>query len=151
MTAPLLRAQRYSDHAHRPAPAGQATLDYDARFLRRKVITLDDGRRLLVDLPTTVSLSQGGVLVLENDDEIAILAAPEKLLEITASDLVRVAWHIGNRHTPCQIEPTRLLIQTDHVIHDMLGKLGAEVREIREPFTPEGGAYGHGRTHSHAH
>jgi len=72
-------------------------------------------------------------------------------LEVTAPDLIRVAWHIGNRHTPCQIESTRLVIQRDHVIRDMLDKIGAKTREIDEPFTPEGGAYGHGRTHSHAH
>jgi len=151
MTAPDLRAQRYANHAHRPAPVGQVSLDYDARFLRRKVLELADGRHLLVDLPQTTSLDQGGVLVLDNGDEIAIIAALEPLLEVTAPDLVRVAWHVGNRHTPCQIEPTRLVIQRDHVIADMLDKIGASVREITEPFTPEGGAYGHGRTHSHAH
>ena len=81
----------------------------------------------------------------------SVVAASEPLLEITADDLTRVAWHIGNRHTPCQIEPGRLLIQHDHVIRDMLGKIGAATRDVTEPFTPEGGAYGMGRTHSHAH
>ncbi|HCQ64977.1 MAG TPA: urease accessory protein UreE, partial [Rhodobacteraceae bacterium] len=76
--------------------------------------------------------------------------AAEDLLEIRG-DLTRLAWHIGNRHTPCQIEPARLLIQRDHVLHDMLVKLGAEVSEVVAPFMPEGGAYGHGRTHGHAH
>ncbi|PJB66733.1 MAG: hypothetical protein CO095_12775 [Armatimonadetes bacterium CG_4_9_14_3_um_filter_58_7] len=75
----------------------------------------------------------------------------QQVLEITAPDLVRIAWHVGNRHTPCQVETGRLLIQPDHVIREMLGKLGAVVREIEEPFTPEGGAYGHGRTHGHSH
>jgi urease accessory protein len=65
--------------------------------------------------------------------------------------LHRIAWHIGNRHTPCQIEADRLLIQRDHVIADMLRLIGAQVREVVEPFTPEGGAYGHGRTHGHDH
>lgn len=151
MTGPTLTARRYTDHAHQPSPIGQVTLDYDARFLRRKVLTLTDGRTVLVDLPQTTSLNQGGVLVLGNGDEIAVVAAPESLLEITADDLTRVAWHIGNRHTPCQIETDRLLIQHDHVIRDMLGKIGADSREVTEPFTPEGGAYGMGRTHSHAH
>ena len=85
------------------------------------------------------------------EGEIAIEAAPEPLLEITAPDLTRIAWHVGNRHTPCQIEAGRLLIQPDHVIADMLARLGAVTREVLEPFTPEGGAYGHGRTHSHDH
>lgn len=151
MTAPALTAQHYSDHAHRETAVGRVLLTYDDRFLRRKVLTLVDGRRLLVDLASTTSLDQDGVLVLDNGDEIAVDAAPEALLEITAADLVRVAWHVGNRHTPCQIEATRLLIQPDHVIRDMLDKIGATTRDVTEPFTPEGGAYGHGRTHSHAH
>ena len=79
------------------------------------------------------------------------MAAEEDLLEVTGDDLPRIAWHIGNRHTPCQIESNRLLIQRNHVLSDMLLIIGAGVREVVEPFTPEGGAYGHGRTHAHAH
>lgn len=151
MNTPQLCAQRYHDHPHQQAEVGTIKLDYDARFLRRKVLALTDGRSVLVDLPATTSLNHGSVLVLENGDEIIVLAAAEPLLEVTAPDLARVAWHIGNRHTPCQIEATRLVIQRDHVIRDMLDKIGATTREITEAFTPEGGAYGHGRTHSHAH
>src|SRR6056297_549297 len=131
--------------------AGRLTLSYEARLLRRRVLTTDDGEDILVDLEQTSSLDHGDALVLEDGRHIAIAAAPEPLLEITGDNLVRLAWHIGNRHTPCQVEATRLLIQPDHVIRDMLGKLGATVIERVEPFTPEGGAYGHGRTHSHAH
>ena len=93
----------------------------------------------------------GGALILDDGREVEIQAAPEALLEVKAPDLTRIAWHIGNRHTPCQIEKDRLLIQVDHVIRDMLLKIGASLREVHEPFTPEGGAYGHGRTHGHAH
>ncbi len=150
MMSQLPLAQKLHRHGHEKAEAF-VTLDYDGRFLRRKVLQLDDGRPVLVDLPKTTSLDDGGVLILENGDEIAIVAAPEPLLEVTADDLIRIAWHVGNRHTPCQIEPTRLLIQRDHVISDMLKLLGATTREVVEPFTPEGGAYGHGRTHSHDH
>ncbi|MFD1344787.1 urease accessory protein UreE [Litorisediminicola beolgyonensis] len=148
--APDLIARAYHGHAH-GTPAGRAVLDYEARFLRRRVITLEDGRRLLADLAQTTSLDQGGVLLCEDGSEIAIVAAPEPLYAVTAPDLVRVAWHIGNRHTPCQIEAGRLLIRRDHVMRDMLAKIGAEVSEVTEPFTPEGGAYGHGRTHGHDH
>ncbi|MBO6884010.1 MAG: urease accessory protein UreE [Marivita sp.] len=150
MTAPDRIAQVYHDHAHQ-SPVGQVQLTYEDRFLRRKVLDLVDGSRVLVDLPKTTSLNHGGVLVLEDGSEIAVLAAPEPLLEVKGKSLHRLAWHIGNRHTPCQIEETRLLIQRDHVIRDMLNLLGADVTEVVEPFTPEGGAYGHGRTHSHAH
>ncbi len=150
MTVPDLIAQTYHDHAH-GAPVGALHLTYEDRFLRRKVLELEDGRHVLVDLPKTTSLDHGGVLCLEDGGEIAVVAAPEPLLQVTGPSLHRLAWHIGNRHTPCQIEDTRLLIQQDHVIKDMLGKLGATLTDVVEPFTPEGGAYGHGRTHSHAH
>jgi urease accessory protein len=140
---------RYADHGHAP-PIDALHLTYEGRFLRRKVLPLQSGTRLLIDLPQTTSLDHGGVLVLEGGGEVAIIAAPEDLLEVTG-DLTRLAWHIGNRHMPCQIETDRLLIQRDHVIRDMLEKLGAGLRDVTEPFTPEGGAYGHGRTHSHDH
>ncbi|MGB3246573.1 MAG: urease accessory protein UreE [Sulfitobacter sp.] len=126
-------------------------LTYDARFLRRKVIhTLNDDP-ILVDLAQTTSLDHGDALVLEDGRFVEIIAAREPLLEIKGDDLVRLAWHIGNRHTPCQIEAGRLLILADPVIGHMLEHLGATVTAIEEPFTPEGGAYGHGRTHSHEH
>lgn len=142
-------ALKYHGHAHH-SPTDQLELTYEDRFLRRKVLTLVSGSKLLVDLPQTTSLDHGGVLITEDEQEILVQAAPEALLEIKG-DLTRLAWHIGNRHMPCQIKADRLLIQRDHVIRDMLEKLGAELRDVTEPFTPEGGAYGHGRTHSHAH
>lgn len=150
MTKFATAARSYHAHTHGD-PFARISLDYDGRFLRRKMLATDDGMPFLVDLAQTTSLDHGGALVLEDGREIAVVAAPEELLEVTGADLPRIAWHIGNRHTPCQIGEGRLLIQRDHVIRDMLGKIGAEVREVVEPFTPEGGAYGHGRTHSHAH
>ncbi|MEP6017996.1 MAG: urease accessory protein UreE [Paracoccaceae bacterium] len=145
----MLIAQSFHDHAH-ANPLDEVYLTYEDRFLRRKVLTLQSGASLLVDLPNTTSLDHGGVLVTQNG-EITVLAAPEALFEVTGDDLPRIAWHIGNRHTPCQIENTRLLIQQDHVMADMLSRIGANVRDVTEPFTPEGGAYGFGRTHSHSH
>ncbi|AHD03356.1 urease accessory protein UreE (plasmid) [Leisingera methylohalidivorans DSM 14336] len=147
----MLTARAYHGHAHAAAPVDQVVLDYEARFLRRKVLQTEGGDHLLVDLPQTTSLEHGGVLVLEDGGEIAVAAAAEPLLQITGDGLLRLAWHIGNRHTPCQIEDMRLLIRQDHVIRAMLVQLGATVEEVTEPFTPEGGAYGHGRTHSHEH
>ncbi len=126
-------------------------LTYDGRFLRRKVLTTTRGTRFLVDLAHTTSLDHGDAFELEDGRFVEVVAADEELLEVTGADLVRIAWHVGNRHTPCQIETDRLLIQRDHVIWKMLHLIGAEVREISEPFRPEGGAYGHGRTHGHVH
>ena len=151
MSASSMTCRVYHGHAHDPAPVDRVVLDYNARFLRRKVLTTEGGKTVLVDLPQTTSLDHRGVLLLDNGGEIEVIAAPEKLLQITGDDLIRLAWHIGNRHTPCQIEPNRLLIQYDHVIHDMLKLLDASLTQVTEAFTPEGGAYGHGRTHSHAH
>ncbi len=127
------------------------TLSYDERFLRRKVLTTDGGRRILVDLERAISLNHGDALLLDDGRLIGIRAAAEELLEITGAGLLRLAWHIGNRHAPCQIGDRRLLIMRDHVLQKMLNDLGAGVREVVEPFTPEGGAYGHGRTMGHDH
>ncbi len=148
MTISLCTAHDYHKHAHGPV-SGHVALSYEDRFLRRKTLVIDGGERILVDLSRTTSLDHGGVLKLTDGRQIGVLAAPEALLQITATDLTRIAWHVGNRHTPCQIGPDRLLIQPDHVIRDMLSLLGATVIDVIEAFTPEGGAYGHGRTHKH--
>jgi urease accessory protein len=149
MTQQLL-AQTYQPHPAGPA-TDSLTLNYEDRFLRRKRLRTDGGQMVLIDLAQVTSLDHGGTLETRDGTVIAIQAAPEPLLQVTGDALPRLAWHIGNRHTPCQIEADRLLIQRDKVIHTMLAHLGAEVVEVVEPFTPEGGAYGHGRTHSHEH
>ncbi|MFY0596308.1 MAG: urease accessory protein UreE [Cognatishimia sp.] len=127
------------------------TLSYDGRFLRRKRLETDGGTSFVIDLEKTESLDQGDALELSDGRLIEVRAASEEILVVTGDNLQRLAWHIGNRHTPCQIEANRLLIQNDPVIKHMLAHLGAQVAEAVEPFTPEGGAYGHGRTHSHEH
>ncbi len=129
------------------------TLDYEGRFLRRRTLTTDAGRPLFVDLPETVSLEAGDAFETEDGALIAVAAAAEPLIEVRAApqDLARLAWHVGNRHAPAQIEPGRLLIRADPVLADMLARLGAHVRAVTEPFRPEGGAYGTGRTHGHHH
>src|SRR6056297_131379 len=130
---------------------GQCILDYDQRFLRRKALFTEAGRAFVVNLTQTVSLDEGDAFELEDGTRVAVVAAREPLLEVRGPDLVRLAWHIGNRHMPCQIKTDRLLIQRDPVIRHMLEQLGAELAEVEAAFTPEGGAYGHGRTHSHDH
>lgn len=146
----MLTARTYIPHSHAPV-SDHAVLTYDDRFLRRKVIPLASGAQLRVDLATTTSLDHGGRLVTEDGQEIEIRAADEPLLRIAGADLVRLAWHIGNRHTPCQIAADHLLIRRDKVLRDMLAGLGADLTEVTAPFVPEGGAYGMGRTHGHDH
>jgi len=144
-------AQTLHRKGHWSGPAETCTLDYDARFLRRKRLVTDTGRGFVVDLAQTTSLDQGDALETREGLRIMIRAAPERVLVVTGDNLARLAWHIGNRHTPCQIEAERLVIQNDPVIAHMLAHLGAALSEADLPFTPEGGAYGHGRTHAHAH
>lgn len=146
----MLTALTYRDHGH-GAASDRVELSYDARFLRRKTVVLASGGRLLINLAKTTSLDHGGRLVTTEGAEVEVIAAQEALLRVTGPDLARLAWHIGNRHTPCQVAEGCLFIQADPVIRHMLETLGAALEEVEAPFTPEGGAYGHGRTHSHEH
>jgi urease accessory protein len=140
------------------APSGSASLAHDERHLRRRVIELADGGKVLVDLPEPVALNHGDRLVLEGGDQIEIIAASEEVYDIRARDgvhLAELAWHIGNRHLAAGIEANRILILRDHVIKAMLEGLGAAVSDVSEPFKPVRGAYsgghGHGEAHAHAH
>ncbi|MGR3466458.1 MAG: urease accessory protein UreE [Shimia sp.] len=136
-----------------PAPedaAGVVHLDYAQRLLRRRRLEAEGGLAFLVDLPRTTHVNPGEAFALDDGRAIRIAAQREPLLRITGV-LPRLAWHIGNRHTPCQIGTDHLLIQRDKVLADMLAVLGASVEEVEGPFTPEGGAYGHGRTMGHSH
>ena len=126
-------------------------LTYEQRFFRRRKLTVDAGWSLVADFEHTVSLGHGDALALDDGRLVEIAAAPERLLAVTGADLPRLAWHIGNRHTPCQIGADQLLIRDDPVIAHMLAHLGATIEETTQAFTPEGGAYGHGRTHAHDH
>jgi urease accessory protein len=135
-------------------PVAVAVLEASERHLRRKLITLADGSSVMVDLAATTKLEDGDCLQLDDGTLIEIRAAAEDLIEVKARDaahLAQLAWHIGNRHLDAQIEARRILIRRDHVIAHMLEHQGATVREVREIFSPEHGAYhGHG-DHSHAH
>ncbi len=135
---------------HEGVATDTVTLDYAGRFLRRRRLVSDGGRLFLVDLAQMVALDDGDLLRLDDGTLIAVRAAPEALLAVTG-DLTRAAWHVGNRHAPCQIEPDRILIQRDPVMEDMLVRLGAAVAPVTAPFFPERGAYGQGRTHGHDH
>ena len=133
-------------------PADTVVLDFDDRHRRRMAMTGTRGLEFLLDLENAVALRGGDALVLEDGRLIEVVAAPEPLLEIRGTDphhLVRVAWHLGNRHLPTQIVAKGLRIRRDHVIEAMVKGLGARVIEIEAPFDPEGGAYagdGHART-----
>ena len=155
----MIRATRVQgQHRWNESPADTVVLDFDDRHRRRMAMTGTRGLEFLLDLENAVALRGGDALVLEDGRLIEVVAAPEPLLEIRGADplhLVRVAWHLGNRHLPTQIMAKGLRIRRDHVIEAMVRGLGARVIEIDAPFDPEGGAYaGGGQAHAaddHAH
>jgi urease accessory protein len=132
-------------------PYAQVTLSYDDRFLRRRRLVTDAGEGVFVNLAEVTSLDEGDAFELADGRLVAIAAAVEPVIVVTGPNLAALAWHIGNRHTPCQVEADRLVIRADHVLEAMLRQLGAEVTHRMEPFHPLGGAYGHGRTMGHDH
>src|SRR5882672_750620 len=144
----MIRAtQVRGQHRWTETPADTVVLDFDDRHRRRMAMTGTRGVEFLLDLENAVALRGGDALVLEDGRLIEVVAAPEPLAEIRGSDpqhLVRVAWHLGNRHLPTQITARGLRIRRDHVIEAMVRGLGARVIEIESPFDPEGGAYAGG-------
>jgi urease accessory protein len=149
----MIRAtQVRAQHRWSEAPADTVVLDFDGRHRRRMAMTGTRGLEFLLDLENATVLRGGDALVLDDGRLVEVVAAAEPLLEIRGSDpehLVRVAWHLGNRHLPTQITARGLRIRRDHVIEAMVRGLGARVIEIEAPFDPEGGAYA-GGGHAHA-
>lgn len=136
------------------AASDRVVLDHDLRHRRRIVLRTVSGVEFLLDLPQATTLRHGDSLLLDDGQVIAVEAAPEKLVEIAADDpdaLMRIAWHLGNRHLPTQLMGDRIRIRFDHVIVDMVKGLGGRVREVMAAFDPEGGAYGFGTTMGHHH
>jgi urease accessory protein len=131
------------------------TVDFDDRFRRRKLYTGEGGLAFLLDLAEAQVLREGDGLALASGGYVRVKAAPEPLIEVTATDpqhLLRLAWHLGNRHLPAEISGSRILIRHDHVILRMLEGLGATARAVEASFNPEGGAYGeHNRAPHHPH
>jgi urease accessory protein len=154
----MIRATKVlGQHRWTQTPADTIVLDFDDRHRRRMAMTGTRGLEFLLDLENAVALRGGDALVLDDNRLIEVIAAPEPLVEIRGVDphhLVRVAWHLGNRHLPTQITGKGLRIRRDHVIEAMVQGLGARIIEIEAPFDPEGGAYadaGHASEHGHAH
>ena len=143
---------RRAGHWPKENVAGTLTLDFDARHRRRIRLTADAGEDILLDLPKAVAMAHGDGLQLEDGRWLMIQAAAEHIVEIRHKDpnqLVRLAWHLGNRHLPTEIQEQFLRIRPDHVIEHMLGGFGAELTKVHAPFQPEGGAYGGEHGHHH--
>jgi len=119
-------------------------LDADERHRRRITLAGERGTVFLLDLPQARALRDGDGLVLEDGAIVRVAGKPEPLTEIAAaspSELARLAWHIGNRHTDLQVAGGRLRIRRDHVLEEMLRGLGARLTPVEAPFDPEPGAY----------
>ena len=131
----------------------RVVLDADERHRRRIVLTGERGTKFLLDLDHAVALKEGDGLVLDDGAIVCVAGMPEPLVEIAAQsplDLVRLAWHLGNRHTQVQIVGATLRIRRDHVLENMVAGLGGKLTAIEAPFQPEAGAHGHAQAdHEH--
>jgi len=126
------------------------TLAFLDRHRRRIRLVGDSGEAFLLDLPRAAHLADGDGLELNDGGFIAVRAAPERVLEIAGADaaqLLRIAWHLGNRHLPVQVAGDRLRVRDDHVIAEMVTGLGGRVSRLDAPFDPEIGAYAGGHAH----
>ena len=147
--------------------AATLTLDWDLRQKSRFDCLDSEGRRIGVFLPRGTLVRGGDMLLTLDGTLLRVIAAPQAVLRVThdaergsAFDLLRAAYHLGNRHVPIELKPDHLKIEPDHVLADLLRQLGLIVAEVIEPFEPEAGAYGehatlghshHGSHHGHAH
>jgi urease accessory protein len=147
--------------------ASTVELDWDIRQKSRFEATDSAGRQLGIFLPRGTVARGGDVLVAHDGSLIKVWAAPQTVLKITHCanhgtpfDLIRAAYHLGNRHVPIELKPEHLKIEPDHVLADMLRAMHLTVTEVSEPFEPENGAYAtgghfgghhHGREHDHDH
>jgi urease accessory protein len=126
------------------------TLAFLDRHRRRIRLVADSGEAFLLDLPRAAHLADGDGLELNDGGFIRVRAAPERVLEIAAADdaeLLRIAWHLGNRHLPLQVAGERLRVRDDHVIAEMVAGLGGRITRLDAPFDPEIGAYAIGHQH----
>lgn len=146
MMPQTFRAVGYVPPGAAGVPFDLAILLHDQRRVRRRLLPLVHGDSVLVDFAEPITLADRSALELEDGRLVEIIAGEEPLHEVRGRDrihLMRLCWHLGNRHLKTQIEDDRVLILRDHVIRDMLRGLDATVTDISEPFHPEEGAYAH--------
>ena len=155
----LLTHQQQTDLVNQQANGQFLQLDFDTRQRSRFRATLQNGEAVGIDLPRTGTLKDGDVVQNASGDIIQIFAKPQTLTKVSADnafELMRGAYHLGNRHVPLMLVEQgqaqyALYFEPDYVLADMLVKLGLTVSEVEHAFEPETGAYGHSHSHSHAH
>jgi urease accessory protein len=140
--------------------AATVSLNWDVRCRSRFEAADSLGRALAVFLPRGTIVRGGDVLVAEDGSLVAVQAAPQPVLVVrtcgahgTPFDLLRAAYHLGNRHVALELRPDHLKLEPDHVLADLLRHMHLEVESTEAPFEPEAGAYGggHGGGHGHGH
>lgn len=155
----VIRAHDLPGHG-RILPFDIALLPHDEREMRRRVVELVHGDKVLVDLLEQTVLASGDVLVLDDGRHVEIIAGEEQVFDIRPRDpvhLAELAWHLGGMHVAVMVEPDRILILRDDAVRTMLEDMGAKVTEASEPFEPlravpfEGRAHGHHDHHHHDH
>lgn len=143
-----------ASHRHDHPVVDTVILDYAQRSTPKVSVTGVKGTVIEIDLHEPARLRTDDVLELEDGTLVEVVAAPEPLIEVRATDvsvLARLAWHLGDRHVPVQLLPNRIRTQRDAAIEALLKALGAKVTLIEAPFEPEGGAYEQAQDHAHAH
>jgi urease accessory protein len=137
----------------RALEADSIALTHEHRHRRRIAMKGEGGTEFLLDLGDATYLRDRDGLALDNGRVVRVVAAEEPVAEIAGNPhlIARVAWHIGNRHVPAQILPDRIRIARDHVLEEMVERLGARVSRVNAPFDPEPGAYAEGQSHGHHH
>lgn len=141
--------------------AASVELEWDVRQKSRFDATDSLGRALGVFLPRGSVVRGGDVLVAEDGSLVRVIAAEQPVLQVTACaehgsplDLLRAAYHLGNRHVGLELQPERLQLEPDHVLAEMLRAMHLTVTETTAAFEPEAGAYaagGHAHAHGHDH
>lgn len=157
----MIRALDVSPAGHWPRSEQRdvVRLGFEDRYRRRRTYKAAGGLEFLLDLADVRVRNDGDGLKLEDGGYVAVEALPEQLMEVDADspgEFARLAWHLGNRHLAIQVGSGWIRLREDHVIADLLRRLGGRVRMIAAPFTPEAGAYGavgdgHGYKHAHPH
>jgi urease accessory protein len=147
-----------SGHRHERPIVDTVILDFAQRSAKAIVVTSVKGAVIEIDLHEAVRLRTDDLLLLDDGDLVEVVAAPEPLLEARAADLaalMRLAWHLGDRHLPVQVLNNRIRARRDPAVEALLKSLDAKVAVIEAPFEPEGGAYesslGHAPDHRHDH
>jgi urease accessory protein len=151
----MLRIERFADHfstGSESQPLPKLLLPFDLRQKSRLRATLSDGTEAALYMPRGTVLRDGDILLAEDGTLIRVESSPENVLLITAAtpfELIKAAYHLGNRHAPVELGKSYLKIEFDPVLKEMLLQLGVAVKEDFAPFQPERGAYGGGHKHGH--